>query len=311
MPASLPVYAQPFVSPFQNSYFQSRLKRRLETQLDLNKLFSAIDSEFDLIGAGVVYIDAKGTMVTLREFEPICLVKPVKVVLVEPMSTRPTAELIGDVKSGNRESKLAQELLNAGLSCGAAVLGWAAVIVSTGAVPVTGGASTAVTVISYSAAAAGTAQCANGVARSWVEHANPEALDDFDNQEWYQYTQTALDVVSVGGAATSGAITVKLVMRLRAQQHSLRDILYKKLDRHQRKRLTEELIEMNQPGISGKMRKHAQRHGLLPRRYNSTELSRAALVKIKESLSGMLSLTGSATSGALSQVMVGIYREYD
>ncbi|MFL1407141.1 NAD synthetase [Marinobacter sp. M1N3S26] len=311
MSASLPLYAQPFVSPFQNPYFQSQLKRRLETHVDLNKLFKAIDSDFELSGAGVVYIDARGTMVTLREFEPICQVKPVKVVLVEPISARPTAEVIGDIKAGKRESKLAKELLNAGLSCGAAILGWAAVIVSTGAVPVTGGTSTAVTVISYSAAAAGTAQCGNGIARSWAEHANPEALDEFDNQEWYQYTQTALDVVSVGGAVTSGAITVKLVMRLRSQQHSLRDILYKRLNRNQRKRLTEELIEMNQPGISAKMRKHAQRYGLLPKRYSSTDISRAALVKIKESLSGMLSLTGSATSGVLSQVMIGIYREYD
>ncbi|GGY72892.1 hypothetical protein [Marinobacter zhanjiangensis] len=311
MSASLPLYAQPFVSPFQNTYFQRRLKARLDNQTDLNKLFKAIDSDFDLHGAGVVYIDSRGTMVTLREFEPICQIKPVKVVLIEPMSTRPTAEVIGDIKAGKRESKLAQELLNAGLSCGAAVLGWAAVIVSTGAIPVTGGTSTAVSVISYSAAAAGTAQCANGVARSWTEHSNPEALDEFDNQEWYQYTQTALDVISVGGAVVSGAVTVRLVMRLRSQQHSLREILYNKLNRQQRKRLTEELIEMNQPGISAKMRKHAQRHGLLPKRYSHTDISRTALVKIKESLSGTLSLTGSATSGVISQIMIGIYREYD
>lgn len=311
MAASLPVYAQPFVSPFQNPYFQTRLKRRLETQIDLAKLFSAIDSDFDLNGAGVVYIDAKGTMVTLREFEPICQIKPVKVILIEPMSKRPTAEIMGDIKSGKRESKLAKELLNAGLSCGAAVLGWAAVILSTGAIPITGGTSTAVTVVSYSAAAAGTAQCGNGIARSWAEYSNPDALDDFDNQEWYQYTQTALDVVSVGGAIASGAVTVKLVLRLRAQQLSFKDILYGRLSRHQRKRLTEEIIEMNQPGISAKMRKHAQRHGLLPKRYSGAEISRAALVKVKESLSGMLSLTGSATSGAVSQVIIGISREYD
>ncbi len=249
MATSLPVYAQPFVSPFQNPYFQTRLKRRLEAQIDLSKLFNAIDSDFDLIGAGVVYIDAKGTLVTLREFEPICQIKPVKVVLIEPMRKRSTAEVIGDIKAGERESKLARELLSAGLSCGAAALGWAAVIISAGAVPITGGTSTAVTVISYSAAAAGTAQCGNGIARSWAEYSHPEALDDFDNQEWYQYTQTALDVVSVGGAIASGAVTVKLVMRLRAQQLPLKDILFGRLNRHQRKRLTEELIEMNQGGL--------------------------------------------------------------
>lgn len=58
-------------------------RQRLESSLDLHRLFFAIDSDPALIGAGVVYIDQAFNVVTLREFKAVCRVHPIKVVLRE------------------------------------------------------------------------------------------------------------------------------------------------------------------------------------------------------------------------------------
>ena len=58
-------------------------RQRIESSLDLRRLFFAIDANPTLIGAGVVYIDGDFNVVVLREFQAICSVRPIKVVLRE------------------------------------------------------------------------------------------------------------------------------------------------------------------------------------------------------------------------------------
>lgn len=58
-------------------------RQRIESTIDLRRLFFAIDSDPALIGAGMVYIDQDFNVVTLREFQAVCRVQPIKVVLRE------------------------------------------------------------------------------------------------------------------------------------------------------------------------------------------------------------------------------------
>ena len=58
-------------------------RQRIEGRIDLRRLFSAIDADPALIGAGVVYIDEDFNVLTLREFQAVCSVQVKKVVLRE------------------------------------------------------------------------------------------------------------------------------------------------------------------------------------------------------------------------------------
>lgn len=73
------------ISQFRDRYLSAHLntRQRLEGSLNLRRLFFAIDADPALIGAGVVYIDEAFNVVTLREFQAICSVRPIKVVLRE------------------------------------------------------------------------------------------------------------------------------------------------------------------------------------------------------------------------------------
>ncbi|WP_394329476.1 hypothetical protein [Pseudomonas cedrina] len=55
-------------------------RQRLESSIDLQRLFFAIDTDPALIGAAVVYIDEEFSVVTLRDFQAVCSVQPKKVV---------------------------------------------------------------------------------------------------------------------------------------------------------------------------------------------------------------------------------------
>lgn len=200
------------------------------------------------------------------------------------------------------------ELLGASLSCGAALLSWVVIIGSTGAIPLTGGASSALTALSYSAFAAGSLQCVNGLSRIGMEAYNPKFKDQLDSEEWYSTATTSLDVISLGGAAAAGFVTVRMVKTLHAQGATLREAL-EGLNRRQRTRLTEEIVRMNKPGISNKMLKFLKRNGAVPKRYTKTEISHATKHQLKDALGAFFSFSGSASNGVVRTLAIGIYEE--
>ena len=60
----------------RNTPSQVMARQRIEAMIDLRKLYTAIDADPAISGAGVVYIDANFNVVTLREFTPICSIRP-------------------------------------------------------------------------------------------------------------------------------------------------------------------------------------------------------------------------------------------
>ncbi|PMG43575.1 hypothetical protein BCU91_04660 [Shewanella sp. 10N.286.52.B9] len=297
-----------FRSPLYEQKEQN-LKTRLQLSLDTNKIFKALDADPNTTGAAVVFIDNEFTIVTLRPFVPICRKYPIRLILREPPKDYSAADYASQLKNSHRESKLSGELLNTGLSCGAAVLSWVVIIGSTAAIPITGGTSSAVTYLGYAAATASGLQCLNGVARSAMEINSPDNLNWLDGQQWYNSANTALDIISLGGAAAAGATTIKMVKTLKlTTPKSLTEIL-KGLSRPERKRLTMEIQRLNQPGISAQVMKSLTNSGQLTKRYSSQALINAVSLNLKDAIGASLSFTGSSLNGSIKNLAIGIYEE--
>ncbi|PVZ15351.1 hypothetical protein SAMN05660463_01114 [Pseudomonas sp. URIL14HWK12:I9] len=284
-------------------------RARAEARFNLPKLFAAIDADPGIVGAGVVFIDEEFNVITLREFRPICSILPKRIILrATPRYTSPQ-QFVQKVENNPRESRLVVEAANMALSCTGAVLSWLVVFSGTVAVPFTGGASLALTYLGGAAATAATLQCVAGGVRTAAEVADPSFNDALDDSEWYTTTMSILDVVSLAGAGGSALTTVKYVRTLKASTGRPWRAILGTLNRAERKRLTQELLKIKDPTLTGKLLKLEQRAGRLPVRHSPTELRHATKTMIKDSLGGALSLVGSGASGNLNSIALALYEE--
>lgn len=292
----------------RQTFGQQYLQSRLDISLDKQRLFSAIDADPALSGAGVVYVDSRLNVITLREFEPVCRIKPIKVVIREPLQALSDQQFIATSKDP-RESKMVMEAISTGLACAGMAFSIIAIFTSAAAIPVTGGTSSAMTYVAYTAALATGAQCINGAARVTMEAVAPSRLDALDSEEWYSTVMIALDVISLAGVAVSGYQMIKYVKVLNSEGQSVRTVL-QGLNRTERKRLTEEIIRQNRPGVSNKMRKMLQAQGVYPIRYAADRLQRTTVSQIYDSFAALLAFTGSAGSGVVRQLSINVYEEF-
>lgn len=290
---------------------QFMARQRIESQINLPRLFAAIDADPAIVGAGVVYIDADFNVVTLREFQPICSIAPKRVILREAQKYIAPAQFAQQVQDNPRESRLVGEAINTSLSCAGAVIGWIVVLSGSVAVPFTAGASTVVAAIGYTAATASTVQCFASGYRTVNEIRNPAKNDQLDSEEWYQYTMIALDAASLVGGGASSLATLKLVRLNKATTgKSVREVL-RGLNRQERAKLTKELLSINDPRLTSKMIKLKQLSGEMPKRLTPTEVKHATVTQIKDALGAVIGFTGSAISGNVRTIAVGLYEELE
>jgi hypothetical protein len=286
-------------------------RQRIESQINLPRLFAAIDVDPAIVGAGVVYIDADFNVVTLREFQPICSIAPKRVILREAQKYIAPAQFAQQVQDNPRESRLVGEAINTTLSCAGAVIGWIVVLSGSVAVPFTAGASSVMTVIGYTAATASTLQCFASGYRASNEISNPGRNDELDSAEWYQYTMIALDAASLIGVGASTLTTIKLVRLNQATTgKSVREVL-RGLNRQERAKLTKELLSIKDPRMTSKMLKLKQLSGQSPKRFTPTEVKHATVTQIKDALGAAIGFTGSAISGNVRTIAVGLYEEVE
>ncbi|MDQ0738265.1 NAD synthetase [Pseudomonas sp. W4I3] len=288
---------------------QFMARQRIESQINLPRLFAAIDADPGIVGAGVVYIDADFNVITLREFKPICSIQPKRIILREAQKYVAPTQFAQHVTSNPRESRLIGEAVNTGISCLGAVISWAAIASGTLLVPFSAGASSVVVVIGYAAAGASSLQCINGLARTTLEVAKPEVNDWLDSEGWYQNASIVLDAASLVGVGASTLTTIKLVRAAKASTgKSLRDVL-RGLNRQERARLTKELMSINHPSLTAKMLKLRQASGELTKRFTPTQLKHGTTTQIKDALSAVLGFGGSAYSGNVNTIAIGLYEE--
>ena len=119
----------------------------------------------------------------------------------------------------------------------------------------------------------------------------------------------ALDAASLVGVGSSALATVKLVRLNKASTgKSVREVL-RGLNRQERAKLTKELLSINDPRLTSKMIKLKQLSGELPKRFTPTEVKHATVTQIKDALGAAIGFTGSAVSGNVRTIAIGLYEE--
>ncbi len=299
--------ASPLKDGFPSAHRTTR--QRIESSIDLHRLFFAIDADPALIGAGVVYIDAMFNVVVLREFQAICRVQPIKLVLREAPRYVGAVEFKRMLEHEPRESKLVAEAVNTAVTCTGALLSW--VVITSGFVlmPFTAGTSAVISFIGQAAAAAGTVQCIAGVLRTGAEAAFPAVNDYLDSESWYLEATAVLDGVALLGATTSISVAVKAISTTtRVTGKSVRQVL-KGLTRQERTKLHDELLRIRDPRLTTKLLKLEKAGGRVPKRISATKMQHATATHILDVFAASLSVISSATNGNVNTLAMGLYEE--
>ncbi|MGF6099104.1 NAD synthetase [Pseudomonas sp. 18175] len=284
-------------------------RQRIESSIDLRRLFAAIDADPALIGAGVVYIDGDFAVVTLRDFQPVCRVQPIKVVLREAPRAVGAVEFHRMLEQEPRESGWVAEASKTTLTCAGALLSWHVVYSGIALMPFTAGASVVVSFIGTAAVVAGLFQCAAGVNQTVNEVWDPRRNDYLDNNAWYEGMMIALDGVSLLGVGTSALTTVRVInLSNRATGKPLREVL-RGLSRQERAKLTDELLRIQDPRMTPKLLKLKQAAGDLSKRFQATQIKPITHMHLKDVAAAGLGLTSSIISGNTRILAVGIYEE--
>ncbi|WP_438811523.1 NAD synthetase [Pseudomonas urmiensis] len=283
-------------------------RQRIQARINLPKMFAAIDADPRIVGAGVVYIDADFNVITLREFQPICSIRPKRVILREINKYQTPAQYTEQLQNNPRESRVVKEAINTSLSCAGAFIGWWVVFSGTIAAPFTAGTSLVLTYVGGTAAAASTAQCAIGVIRTVREVTNPAANDALDENQWYQAASKVLDGASLLGVGASGLTTLKYLQVHKAATGRSWLELTRSLSRQQRKALTDELLSIKHPSLTPKQLKLQQAAGTMSKRYTPTQINHATQTLLRDSLGATFGLAGSAT---VQSIAVGLYEEFE
>ena len=260
-----------------------------------------LDKRPELVGCRVVDFDG-AAMTTLR-VGPLMSAEDLLAVVVRKGGREllPTPAEVQKVK----DQRFHAELLNLGLSCGGVLLAWVGAAVSTGAAPITGGLSLLITAATSAATYAGYAQCAVAVVRTGAEFYDPEFNVDLDNNELYQQLSTAADIIGLAGVAATGASTLRAIHLMKRSTGKPLLQIVKGLSRQERKRLTEEILRSQHPGISNNKMKLMRLAKSAPKRYAGDAISRGIRQQLFEVVGAMGNVTGSATGGVIAQGVSG------
>jgi hypothetical protein len=286
------------------------MSRKLPSDFDFDAFLKATDRNPETKGMRVIYSDGS-EIVIVREGPPVCG-PDLKAIIIKPDMGSPTLHTGSAAEA--RESQIYSNLLDVGLSCASAAIGWVVVAGSGAAAPVTGGASTFITVLGYAAAAASTAQCGNSVVRVYNEVSSPESNDKLDKEEWYTSTLKVLDAISLVSAGTATVSALRMAKVLRTATGKSTAQVLKGLSRQERRRITEETIRLANPGISNSAIKQFVNAGVYPRRFTSVQISNAVRHTLKEAAGAALDVSGSAKGGLLhdtGKYVIGVAQSFE
>jgi hypothetical protein len=286
-------------------------RQRLTSLLDLPKLYRTIDADPAIVGAGVVHINSDYQVTVLREFVPLCSIRPKRVILREVAGPMMTADEYAELAARSpRESQLWKEASAMAASCGGAVIGYIVAKTGIAAAPFTLGASLALTYIAYAGTAASGVQCLNGLWRTFNELTNPAMNDHYDSLIWYQTMTAVLDGISLVGAGATTFATVRTVMAITSSTgRNMTDIL-RSMSRQERAELTAEVLRLQNPRRPFEMIRLKQIAGQLPKRYSNPQLRLSILTQIKDQVGATLAVGGSTITGNINHIVIALYEEF-
>jgi hypothetical protein len=251
-------------------------------QKGYDTLARVIDGFPELRGMGIVVID-NGRVIRIRP--PLPSIGSTVVIENRPPVGTPGA---AQAKPRDGSTSPAMEWMGLGLNCGGAVLAWVGVVGTSSLAPVTGGTSLVGTGLLWGGALASSAQCVVSVTRVANMNMGRQAANDaMDKNRTYYWTMLGLDVVGLIGAggalkeayATSQALEEAGVSWERGLGA---------LNRNERLRLTRSLE------LQG------------ARRVPAAQINRLLKQKLLDTLGAAGGIFGSASSGAIKELVVWI-----
>lgn len=295
----------PGLNPEANmpGYDFARFSGKGATVFNFDALGAAMDCTRDFAQAGIIYADG-----TERY-----LVRPSKrhpngqsgivthVVVTKPPAQGSKTTVGKSLTDAVSATSLGPEIASTVLSCGAMIITAGVMATAGAAVPLTAGASGALVALGYAGAAATGLQCINGLYRLYdlVENGG-EDVAWLDSQGWYNATSTALDLISL---ASAGGVLKEVVTTWRAMKSvsSLKASQWlKEYPRQDRKRLTELIIKLQNPGISNKEIKALIRAGIYPKRFPVEPVQVELARQLGNLVTSAAALAGSAVSGVVA-----------
>jgi hypothetical protein len=202
------------------------------------------------------------------------------------------------------ESQIASELLGMGLSCGSAVMAGVASIAGVAAAPLTGGASTAISVLAYAGALASAAQCGIAIGRIFNESVDPNLNQVLDRSEWMKATSDILDGISLAAAAASlGSVAQSAIRLSRTSGRPLHEIV-RGMTRAERKRLAEDIARYTGKAQTRKAFIRMSRAGQIPKIFSQQQINDAVIEQLLNAVSSALDVAGSAKDGLIHGFVV-------
>jgi hypothetical protein len=177
------------------------------------------------------------------------------------------------------------------------------VFVSGAAAPVSGGSSLIVTQVAAVAGIVCYGQCVVALGRAGAELYNPQLTVDLDNTKWYPIVSAIMDGIGLVGAAVSATGMLKTVMILKKTSGKATIDILRGMSRQERRRLTEELLESNNPGLSRSKIKDLTnlKTKSFPKRYSTRAINVGVREQLLNAVGAMGNVVGSATSGLINQ----------
>ncbi|WP_053143041.1 hypothetical protein [Erwinia billingiae] len=281
-------------------------------EIDFKSLEDGLDCSRNFNRVGIIYNDgARRWLVRpsrVRANTHQSLVTHVVITKI-PNVVQPVAETA--VIDAISSPSLAGEITSTAFACGAMVITLMLAFGAGAAVPFTAGGSGIFAGISIAGSLATGAQCFIGSARIIaLSKGHSSDVAWLDSQDWYVATSTALDMISLAAAGTGLKATIETYKLMKSASSAKLSEWFKSLSRADRKRITEEIIRKQNPGISNNGVKAAIQAGMYPKRFPADSLQRTLQRELINALVNTSAFTGSALTGTIRnpQNLVGSTR---
>ncbi|WP_411750604.1 hypothetical protein [Serratia marcescens] len=262
--------------------------------INLQALQDSLDCSLAFHGVGIIFSDGQNSF----------LVRPTQhthVVISKTVAHTSRVAATNTLSEALSKPSVSKELASAALSCGTLLVSVFLLASGSVAVPFTGGTSSAVAYLGYAGMAASALQCGNGLYRvNKLYDGKGDELAQLDSEQWYIATSTVLDVISLasaGAALKEATMTYRAMRRISARKATE---WLKSMPRSERKRLTENIIRAENPGISNNVLKEMVKNGLYPKRYPTEAIQNGLRQQLHSALNNSLTFVGSGISGTLS-----------
>lgn len=295
---------RPPITEIGGNPFKPFARERIESSIDLPKLYAAIDRDPAIVGAGVVYVDTRYNAITLRAFQPICSVLPKRVVLQELPRPVTAEQYLEQQVKDPRQSRLISDIWDAGLAC-AGLIGGVVLMWSGGTVAAfTGSIGLVISAAGHAALGASAVQCYLGGTRVYLELTRPEANDELDNETWFKILSPLLETISLLGIASASLNTIKYLQILKRTTGLGWFGSSRKLTRQQRSKLMTEILSIRHPSLTAKQLKLKQRLGIFPKRFTPTQVRNTTKALIIESILSGIGIASSETIQNLAVILL-------